>query len=209
MNEVLGRMSGYQYIVDQFCHQSETIFSQRLPYIPRYIIISRILLIPHLLDRFFHFTLQNIRVFLVWIYFVFRFDFYIFWSISLVAELCNIILSNFQYFFDLLLHSLESRRCQYFESWFSVRCSFVAFTPWRYIFFYFVVWSHMLSRYSFVAMSNASVLFVPKFYAILSTFFDVYILPLPSSASFTDHFLCNPSFSWYPLYFSNQITHRI
>jgi hypothetical protein len=47
-----------------------TTFSQQFQYIPRYIIICS-LLIPHLLDSFCHFTLQNIRAFMVFICFIF------------------------------------------------------------------------------------------------------------------------------------------
>jgi hypothetical protein len=31
------------------------------------------------------------------IYFLFMFSFYVFWSLRLIIELCNIIFSNFQY----------------------------------------------------------------------------------------------------------------
>jgi hypothetical protein len=48
---------------------------KKCKYIRRYIILNSSLLIPHFLDSYFHFTLQYIRAFLVFIYFLFRFDF--------------------------------------------------------------------------------------------------------------------------------------
>jgi len=48
-------------------------------------------------DKFFHFTLQNVRVLLVGIYFFFVHDFKIFTSTSSILELCNINFPNIQY----------------------------------------------------------------------------------------------------------------
>ena len=38
-----------------------------------------------ILDSFFHFSLQNIRTFLVYIYFLFRFHFWVFWSVGSIV----------------------------------------------------------------------------------------------------------------------------
>jgi hypothetical protein len=61
------------YVIDRLYHYSETIFSQQYEYIPRYT-ITYCLLIPHLLDTFFQFTVQNIWVFLICINFLSGFD---------------------------------------------------------------------------------------------------------------------------------------
>jgi len=62
-SEILGPFCSFTYVVDHLCHNSEFTFSQQLQYIPGCIIIPCSLLIPHFLDGFFHFTLQNIRAF--------------------------------------------------------------------------------------------------------------------------------------------------
>jgi hypothetical protein len=74
-----------------------TIFFRKCESIPRYIVIGWWLLI-HLFIAFFNFLRKNTKKFFIGIYFLFRFDFYVFSSISSIIELCNIILPNFQYF---------------------------------------------------------------------------------------------------------------
>lgn len=65
-------ISSFIFVVDQLCHY----FSQNLfPTIWAHSQASFGLLIPHLLDSLFHVTVQNIRAFLVCIYFPFIFDF--------------------------------------------------------------------------------------------------------------------------------------
>ena len=73
------------------------MFSQQAEYIFRYIILPDILFISHLTASFFHFAVQNIKAFLVFVHFLFSFDFYVFWSISSIVKLCNLILPNVQY----------------------------------------------------------------------------------------------------------------
>jgi hypothetical protein len=63
LNEILGPLSNFMCVVDHMSDYSQTIFSQDFQYITRYIVFSFNLLILHLLDSFFHFTLQNIRAF--------------------------------------------------------------------------------------------------------------------------------------------------
>ena len=62
-SEILGPLCSFIYVADQLCHNSETIFSHQLQYIPGCVIITCSLLSPHFLDGFFHFTSQNIRPF--------------------------------------------------------------------------------------------------------------------------------------------------
>ena len=80
--------SPLSYIFDKLCQHSDSIFSQHLWCIPRYIINSLTLLIPHPFDSFSHFTSKNIRTFLPSTYFVFRFDFYFFQQYVTIAQYC-------------------------------------------------------------------------------------------------------------------------
>jgi hypothetical protein len=94
-SEILEPLSSVICVVDQLCH-SETIFSELFEYIPSYIFFCSIL-ITHLFDRLTSFTLQNRRVFVVCIYFFFKFDVWVFWSTGMIVELSKIVLPNFQY----------------------------------------------------------------------------------------------------------------
>ena len=73
-SEILRSLSSLIYSADHLCHYSVTTFSQQSEYISTYI-TSCSLLIHHLLDTSLPFTAQNIRSFLVCIYFFFKFDF--------------------------------------------------------------------------------------------------------------------------------------
>jgi hypothetical protein len=64
------------YVIDQLCHQLLTIVSHQFEYILRYICCR--LLEPTLIDSFLHFIMQDIRAFLVFIYFPFGFSFQVF-----------------------------------------------------------------------------------------------------------------------------------
>jgi len=73
LSGIHGSISSFMY-VGELCHYSETIFPQQFDYTPRYIIISCSFLVPHFLDSFFCFTLQNVRA-LHCMCFLFRLNF--------------------------------------------------------------------------------------------------------------------------------------
>jgi hypothetical protein len=67
--------------------------------------ISCSVLIPHLIDSFINYTVQDISL-LICIYSLFRSNVYVFWSISSIIEVCNIGLPNY-YYFSLIYYDLS------------------------------------------------------------------------------------------------------
>jgi hypothetical protein len=70
--EILRPLSGFTRVVHLLCHCAETIFSEQFEYIRRYIIVSCRFVILHLRSSYFYYTTQNMAVFLVCTYFLFR-----------------------------------------------------------------------------------------------------------------------------------------
>ena len=114
-------------VVDHFCHYSETVFSQQTEYIPRCIITPCSVLFPHPLHRFSHFILQNKRAFSS-VCFIFRFDFYVFWSIRLNVDS---VMQFSQISITCLWHTnifhWGSSKVMFWIPWFSFQISFFVF----------------------------------------------------------------------------------
>ena len=149
--------------------------------------------------------MQHVKAFLVSIYFLFRFDFQVFWSISFIVELCNIIVSDFQYLPQIYYNihfSVFDASCSDLMIFFPT--SF--FCRHKVLFFWnLTIPSHLLSRYPFSALAG-TVFFLLRSFVLQSTvvfpsFFIFDTLPLPSFIHFTDHFLCKPWISFSTLNF--------
>ena len=84
-SEILGSLSSFIYMFLISCAISvRPMFFQQFEYTPRYIITTCSLLTPYVLDRFSPSSVQDVRAFLVFNYFLFGFNFQVFWLISLI-----------------------------------------------------------------------------------------------------------------------------